>query len=35
MKKYGIVTMDMMEMRMCSMRMLCHADFPMRFLSQP
>lgn len=35
MKKHSIVAMNMMEMRMCSMCMLCYADFPMRFLSLP
>ncbi len=33
MKKLHTVVMNMMEMCMCSMCMLCCALFPMRFLS--
>lgn len=35
MKKINAAAMNMMEMRMCSMCMLCRADFPMCFLSNP
>ena len=35
MKKFNAAAMNMMEMCMCSMCMLCCADFPMCFLSNP